>query len=84
MCPDEPKAPAAEAVFGLRVCFVSPYPPRFGGIATYSHELVEGIRKYGHTVFIICNPDFDDGGHTGQETFLPRWMCIKRAGIGTF
>ncbi|MGZ4949783.1 MAG: glycosyltransferase [Halobacteriota archaeon] len=79
MCPDEPKAPAAEAVFGLRVCFVSPYPPRFGGIATYSHELVEGIRKYGHTVFIICNPDFDDGRHAGQENVFAA-MDVHKAG----
>jgi 1,2-diacylglycerol 3-alpha-glucosyltransferase len=66
MCPDEPKA-QTDVVSPLRICFVSPYPPRFGGIATYSHELIEGIKKRGHTVYIICNPDLNAGGHEGQE-----------------
>ena len=67
MCPDDSKAQRAEDVTRIRICFVSPYPPRFGGIATYSHELVEGIKKLGHTVYVICNPDLDAGGHGGQE-----------------
>ncbi|MGD0171009.1 MAG: glycosyltransferase [Halobacteriota archaeon] len=67
MCPGEPKAQTNKAVSRLRICFVSPYPPRFDGIATYSHELVEGIKKRGHTVYVICNPDFDAGGHAGQK-----------------
>lgn len=61
------KPHGAEATSSLRICFVSPYPPRFGGIATYSHELIDGITKRGHTVCIICNPDLDEGGHAGQK-----------------
>ena len=83
MCPDEPKAQRAEAISRLRICFISPYPPRFGGIATYSHELAEGIKKRGHTVYVICNPDLDAGGHAGQP-FLLRWIRRKWAGIRTF
>jgi 1,2-diacylglycerol 3-alpha-glucosyltransferase len=67
MCPDQPKTPAEEAVFGLQICFVSPYPPRFGGIATYSYELIKSIKKRGHTAYVICNPDLSNGGHEGQE-----------------
>jgi glycosyltransferase involved in cell wall biosynthesis len=67
MCPDESKAQTNKAVSRLRICFVSPYPPRFDGIATYSYELVEAIKKLGHTVYVICNSDLDAGGHLGQE-----------------
>jgi 1,2-diacylglycerol 3-alpha-glucosyltransferase len=79
MCPDEPKAQRAEAISRLRICFVSPYPPRFGGIATYSHELVKGIKKRGHTVYVICNPDLDAGGHAGQENVFAA-MDPQKAG----
>jgi len=76
MCPDESKAQSNKAVSHLQICFISPYPPRFGGIATYSHELVEAIKKRGHTVYVICNPDLDAGGHIGQENVI---ACPSRA-----
>ena len=79
MCPDESKAQSNKAVSHLQICFVSPYPPRFDGIATYSHELVEAIKKRGHTVYIICNPDLDAGGHTGQENVIAA-MDPRKAG----
>jgi glycosyltransferase involved in cell wall biosynthesis len=63
----------------LRICFVSPYPPRFGGIATYSYELIEAIKKLGHTVYVICNPDLDAGGHAGQENVFAA-MDQRKAG----
>jgi 1,2-diacylglycerol 3-alpha-glucosyltransferase len=67
MHPNDSKAFSQENFSHLRICFVSPYPPKFGGIATYSHELIEGITKRGHTVYIVCNPDRDVGGHAGQK-----------------
>ena len=71
MSPDKSKAHGAEGNARMRICFVSPYPPKFGGIATYSYELIEGIKKRRHTVYIICNPDLDTGGHGGQENVFP-------------
>jgi len=63
----------------MRICFVSPYPPKFGGIATYARELIEGIKKRGHTVSIVCNPDFDTGGHARQENVYPV-MDVEQTG----
>jgi hypothetical protein len=83
MCPGEAKETAG-TMLRLRICFVSPYPPRFGGIATYSHELVEGIKKRGHEVCVICDPDLDEGGHAGQENVYPVMDARKRAGLRTF
>lgn len=79
MCPDDSKAQMAEDVSRLRICFISPYPPRFGGIATYTHELIEGIKKRGHTVYVICNPDLNAGGHAGQENVFAA-MDTQKAG----
>ena len=79
MCPDDSTAQMAEDVSRLRICFISPYPPRFGGIATYTHELIEGIKKRGHTVYVICNPDLNAGGHAGQENVFAA-MDTQKAG----
>jgi len=70
MCANESR-PQTDIVPPMRICFVSPYPPKFGGIATYSHELIEGIKKRGHSVYVICNPDLDTGGHGGQDNVFP-------------
>ncbi|HXY87964.1 MAG TPA: glycosyltransferase [Candidatus Acidoferrales bacterium] len=58
---------------------VTPYPPKFGGIATYADELIHAIKGYGHTVYIICNPDVNDGGHLGQEDVFPA-MDVEKEG----
>jgi 1,2-diacylglycerol 3-alpha-glucosyltransferase len=55
----------------LRICFITTYPPRFDGIAIYSHELIEAIRQRGHAVSIICIPDLNVGGHADQEDVFP-------------
>ncbi|MGZ4933699.1 MAG: glycosyltransferase [Halobacteriota archaeon] len=55
----------------LRICFVTTYPPRFDGIAMYSHELIGAITQRGHSVSIICNPDRSVGGHADQENVFP-------------
>jgi 1,2-diacylglycerol 3-alpha-glucosyltransferase len=67
----------AKEAHSLRICFVSPYPPRFGGIATYSYELVEAIKKYGHSVYVICNPDVSAGGHGRQKNVFPKMDTEK-------
>jgi len=71
MCPNEQKTQIVEAPSPLQICFISPYPPRFDGIAIYSNELIEALKKRGHTVYIICNPDLTGGGHDGQENVFP-------------
>jgi len=71
MCPNEQKTRIVEAPSPLRICFISPYPPRFDGIAIYSNELIEALKMRGHTVYVICNPDLTVGGHDGQENVFP-------------
>jgi hypothetical protein len=84
MCPNDSKAQRAKDVPRMRICFVSPYPPRFGGIATYTHELIAGIKERGHAVYVICNPDLNARGMRNRKTFLLRWIHRKWAGIRTF
>jgi glycosyltransferase involved in cell wall biosynthesis len=67
------------SVSNLTICMVTPYPPRFGGIATYADELIHAIKSYGHTVYVICNPDVSDGGHGGQEGVFPA-MDVEKIG----
>lgn len=71
MCPDDTETQSDKAASRLRICFVSPYPPRFDGIATYSYELIKAIKQRGHTVYVISNPDLDVGGHADQEGVIP-------------
>lgn len=67
---EEPEAQRAEGPL-LRICFITTYPPRFDGIAIYSHELIKAIKQRGHTAYVICNPDLDVGGHADQENVFP-------------
>ena len=50
----------------LRVCMVTPFPPRHDGIATYSSELINAMESLGHTVYVISHTDKDVGGHESQ------------------
>jgi len=52
----------------MKIAWVSSWPPRPCGIATYSQELVEEIRRLGHEVFIICHLD---GGKKKEEGVYP-------------
>ncbi len=79
MDPNEKLEQDAENLAPLEVCFVSPYPPRFGGIATYSYELIEALKKRGNSINIICNPDRNAGGHSGQEGVFPV-MDVEKPG----
>jgi len=63
----------------LTLCMVTPYPPRFGGIAAYADELIHAIKSYDYTVYVICNPDVSNGGHGGQEGVYPA-MDVEKTG----
>lgn len=68
-----------DVIPNLTLCMITPYPPRHDGIATYSDELIHAIKSYGHTVYVICNPDVSDGGHGGQEGVFPA-MDVEKMG----
>jgi len=52
----------------MKIVWVSSWPPRHCGIATYSHELVGALREAGHEVEIICHTD---GGEPGEQQVHP-------------
>lgn len=52
----------------MRIAWISSWPPRPCGIATYSSELVEALRDTGHNVHIICHTN---GGSLGEKNVYP-------------
>lgn len=52
----------------MKIAWVSSWPPKPCGIASYSQELVEEIRKKGHEVLIVCH---SEGGGKGEEGVYP-------------
>lgn len=52
----------------MKIAWVSSWPPRHCGIATYSHELVGALRDANHQVYILCHTD---GGEPGEEQVYP-------------
>jgi len=60
----------------MRIGWVSSWLPRPCGIATYSLELVETLRKEGHDIHIICHTD---GGREGEKNIYPV-IDIKESG----
>jgi glycosyltransferase involved in cell wall biosynthesis len=52
----------------MKIAWLSSWPPRHCGIATYSAELVESLRKERNDVHIICHPD---GGSPGERNVYP-------------
>ena len=50
----------------LRVCMVTPFPPRHDGIAIYSSDLITAMESLGHTIYVISHTDEDVGGHESQ------------------
>ena len=52
----------------MKIAWISSWPPRPCGIATYSLELVEAIKKEGVEVHIICHTD---GGKPGEKNVYP-------------
>jgi len=52
----------------MKIAWLSSWPPRSCGIATYSSELVEALREKGNDVYIICH---SDGGSPGERNVYP-------------
>jgi glycosyltransferase involved in cell wall biosynthesis len=52
----------------MKIVFVSSWLPRWCGIAIYSDDLVNSLRKMGIQVKIICHRD---GGRTGEKDVYP-------------
>ncbi|MCD6574668.1 glycosyltransferase, partial [Candidatus Aerophobetes bacterium] len=52
----------------MKIAWVSSWPPRPCGIATYSLELVDALRKKGGDVYIVCHTD---GGKPGEKDVYP-------------
>ncbi len=52
----------------MQMAMVTSWLPRPCGIATYSLQLVEALRRRGHRVYVICHTD---GGRPGEEDVFP-------------
>ncbi len=52
----------------MKIVWISSWPPRPCGIAIYSLELVDALRKKGNEVHVICHPD---GGSPSEENIYP-------------
>jgi len=52
----------------MKIAWVSSWPPRHCGIATYSEELVSTLRGLGNDVKVICHTD---GGEKGEKDVYP-------------
>lgn len=60
----------------MKIAWISSWPPRPCGIATYSRELVGALRDAGNDVHIICHTD---GGDPGEKKVYPV-MNIQKVG----
>jgi len=52
----------------VRIAWISSWPPRHCGIATYSMELVQALREKGNEIHIVCHTD---GGGPGERNVYP-------------
>jgi len=52
----------------MKIAWISSWPPRHCGIATYSYDLVTAIRRKGHQVEVVCHTD---GGNPGEKNVHP-------------
>lgn len=52
----------------MKIAWISSWPPRHCGIATYSAELVEAVRREGAQVHVVCH---SDGGKAGEKNVYP-------------
>ena len=52
----------------MKIAWLSSWPPRHCGIATYSQELIEALQQASNDVHVICHPD---GGGPGEKTVYP-------------
>jgi len=52
----------------MKIAWMSSWPPRHCGIATYSDELTTALKKANNDIHIICHPD---GGRRGEKQIYP-------------
>jgi glycosyltransferase involved in cell wall biosynthesis len=52
----------------MKIAWLSSWPPRPCGIATYSEELITALRKAQNDIHVICHPD---GGRPGEKNIYP-------------
>lgn len=52
----------------MKIAWLSSWPPRPCGIATYSEELIEALHKAKNEIHVICHPD---GGRPGEKNVYP-------------
>jgi glycosyltransferase involved in cell wall biosynthesis len=52
----------------MKIAWLSSWPPRHCGIATYSVELTEALEHSDNDVHVICHPD---GGRPGEKNVYP-------------
>ena len=52
----------------MRIAWISSWPPRHCGIATYSQELVSHLRGVGNEVHVVCHTG---GGRPGERDVYP-------------
>lgn len=52
----------------MKIAWMSSWPPRHCGIATYSEELISALRKAKNNIHVICHPD---GGRPGEKNIYP-------------
>jgi glycosyltransferase involved in cell wall biosynthesis len=52
----------------MKIAWLSSWPPRPCGIATYSDELIMALRKAQYEIDVICHPD---GGRPGEKNVYP-------------
>ena len=52
----------------MKIAWLSSWPPRHCGIATYSEELIAALHHAGNDIHVICHPD---GGRAGEKEIYP-------------
>ncbi|MGD2015397.1 MAG: glycosyltransferase [Desulfobacterales bacterium] len=52
----------------MKIAWLSSWPPRPCGIATYSEELITALRNAQNDIHVICHPD---GGRPGEKNVYP-------------
>ena len=52
----------------MKIAWLSSWPPRPCGIATYSQELITALSKAQNDIHVICHPD---GGRPGEKNVYP-------------
>ena len=52
----------------MKIAWLSSWPPRPCGIATYSEELITALRKAQNDIHVICHPD---GGRSREKNVYP-------------